>query len=128
MRARLQAILILVVVFLIGCISGGGGVYAWLNKAGASDANRSDYKGRRAQLEKSLQLSEQQTGQFEKIMDESRGKFIAARQESTAQFDSIRKEMRERIRAILTEEQSLRFDVFLKERDQQRKKHWDSHK
>ncbi|HEY2931448.1 MAG TPA: hypothetical protein VGK99_06840 [Acidobacteriota bacterium] len=127
MSTRLHAVLILGLVFVLGCISGAGGVYVWLGKTRASSYRGND-KNQRVDLEKNLRLSEQQKVQFEKIMDESRGRFSSARAEATARFDGIRNDMRQKIRAILTEEQDQKFEAFLKEKDQERKKFRRDHR
>jgi Spy/CpxP family protein refolding chaperone len=65
-----------------------------------------------------LGLNEEQRAQARKIGEETRVEFQNLRQETQPRFEAIQQESRTKIRALLTDEQRLKYDEFRKARDE----------
>lgn len=98
-----------VLIFVLGLIVGAVGtvVYAW-----NSGHWRQPFGRRRLvrNLTRDLKLNDAQVKQLNQIIDQTSKKFDAVHQQVEPQFDAVRKESRDQIRAILTPEQSKKFD------------------
>lgn len=117
MDTRAKAIGVLVAVFALGGVAGGGGTYAWLRRA---DAGEEDPRGMRdprrlRALERSLDLTPAQREQVRAIMMQSGDQRRQLAQEMyTRCGDGLRTlhdGVSARIRAVLTPEQQRRYDV-----------------
>jgi hypothetical protein len=65
-----------------------------------------------------LGLNEEQRGQVRRIGEETQEEFRELRQETQPRFQMIEQESRNKIRALLTDEQRLKYDDFRKRRDE----------
>jgi len=124
-KAKREAAALFLVVFLLGALLGGLGVHLWGERVWgqqpAVNANPT-----RAQVisecDRVLQLTPDQHKQMIAIIDDTRAKWAALYAPLDPQREQIRLEGRAHIRAILTPEQQVKFDDFMRQIDEQRKK------
>jgi Spy/CpxP family protein refolding chaperone len=120
---RLKLWLAVVAVFALGCVTGALLDSAYRLRAGAA---RGDEHGRRGheevfeQMRRDLELTDQQSAEVRRILEETRNDYRALRAEARPRFDRIRQSARARIRALLTPEQQQRFDARVAEMDARR--------
>jgi hypothetical protein len=123
-NARLEAAALVFVVFLLGLLLGGVGSHLWDERVLGQEAVNT--KPTREQvlndLTQRLQLTAEQQKQIAVQIDDTRAKWQALYAPLDAQHEQIRQEGRASIRAVLTPEQQIKFDDFLKRLDEQRKK------
>ncbi|GEM_PF-486138 len=119
-NARFKIWLILLSVFLLGCLTGAAldGVYRARPDAGKSGAA---YQGKREamfeDLRRDLNLSDEQAAAVRKILDETLREYEALRQEVRPRYEEARLRMQARLRALLRSEQQQRFDTKMAEWD-----------
>jgi flagellar biosynthesis chaperone FliJ len=127
-NARKEAAALVFVVFLLGLLLGGVGNHLWDERVhGQEQANTQvNTKPTRQQvvddLNQRLQLTPDQQTKIAAQIDSTRSRWAALYAPLDAPREEIRKEGRANIRAVLTPEQQLKFDDFLKVLDEQRKK------
>lgn len=121
MKTRLKIWLVVLGVFVLGCVTG-----ALLDSAyrlTASRSERREMRGRRERgndferMRRDLDLSEQQATEINAILEQTRNEYRALRTEVRPRYDALRQNSRARIRAVLTPEQQQRFDAQAAERD-----------
>jgi Spy/CpxP family protein refolding chaperone len=118
-KARSEAAILVVVVFLLGVVLGGLGTYLWGQRVWGMRIGPPTH----AQiLMRELELTSDQQKQLTAITEDTQAKLRALYLPLAAQREQIREQSRERIRAILTPEQQPRFEQFLQRFDEQRKK------
>jgi len=118
-KARSEAAVLVVVVFLLGVVLGGLGTYLWGQRVWGMRIGPPTH----AQiLMRELELTSDQQKQLTAITEDTQAKLRALYLPLAAQREQIREQSRERIRAILTREQQPRFEQFLQRFDEQRKK------
>jgi flagellar biosynthesis chaperone FliJ len=107
--------------FLLGAIVGGACVYyyAWSTGRWRPPFNRQNFVTR---LKGELNLSDTQVPQLEQILEGSTKKFRSAQQEADAQFNAIREETRNKIRQILSPQQTQKFDELVRRWDERRRR------
>jgi Spy/CpxP family protein refolding chaperone len=119
---RLKIWLVVLGVFLLGCVTGASLDSLYRLRAGGSE--RSMERGRRGdpfeKMKGDLNLTEQQATDVRAIIDQSREEFRALRNEVNPRYDAVRQAARSRIRALLNAEQQQRFDAKMAERDAHR--------
>jgi len=124
-KARREAAALFFVVFLLGVLLGGVGVHLWGErvlgepKPVNTNPNRAQVI---AQCTHELQLTPDEQKQMIAIIDDTRAKWAALYAPLDPQKEQIRLEGRAHIRAILTPEQQVKFDDFMRRIDEQRKK------
>jgi Spy/CpxP family protein refolding chaperone len=124
-NARLEAAVLVLVVFMLGLLLGGVGSHLWdervLGETAAIKTNptRND---RVNGLTQRLQLTPDQQKQIGATIDETLAKWKALYTPLDDQREAIRQQGRANIRAVLTPEQQVKFDEFLKQLDEQRRK------
>jgi hypothetical protein len=135
--ASWKAVGLVVVVFVLGIALGGVGTHEWDGRVIASP-QRPDIE---KQLRGDLQLSPDQATKVDAIISEVHSKWHALdlqrraewdpkyaplNKESHAEwdpkYDQVRQQGRDNIRAILTPEQKIKFEAFLKRIDEERQK------
>ena len=125
-RARREAAVLFVVVFLLGGIFGGVGDHLWNKRVSGQSAVSSNARPTRDQLirnfSREVQLTPDQEKQLAAIMDDTRAKWQALNATLDPQREAIRQQGRDRMRAMLTPEQLPRFEDFMRRADEQRKK------
>jgi Spy/CpxP family protein refolding chaperone len=121
---RLKIWLVVVGVFILGCVTGAS--LDSLYRLKASNAERQEKHGRRdkenvlEKMKSDLNLTEQQATEIRAIIEQSREEYRALRNEVRPRYDAVRAGARARIRALLNPEQQQRFDAKTAERDARR--------
>jgi Spy/CpxP family protein refolding chaperone len=125
-NARLEAAALVSVVFLLGLLLGGVGNHLWDERVQGQTAAQLNLKPTRDQrvndLTQRLQLTPEQQKQVGAVFDDTVSKWKALYAPLDAEHEQIRQQGRANIRAILTPDQQIKFDDFLKQLDEQRKK------
>ncbi|MGD1211977.1 MAG: hypothetical protein ABR973_11545 [Candidatus Acidiferrales bacterium] len=124
-KARREAAVLFLVVFLLGLLLGGLGSHLWGERVWGGSAPVNTRPTRNeviAQCTHELQLTPDQQKQLAAIIDDTRSKWAALYAPLDPQREQIRQDGRAHIRAILTPEQQLKFDDFMRRLDDQRKK------
>jgi len=115
-------------VFLLGAALGGTLGYSFAHHpvSAASASAPSPEPERRAQrgkqLTELLSLTSAQSQQVDAILLQKHTEAKAVHDQADAQLDQVHQKGRDEIRAILTPEQKPKFEEFLKNLDQQRKR------
>jgi Spy/CpxP family protein refolding chaperone len=113
-----------VATVVLGAILGGVGVYYYLWHSGRLLHPGGFNKERAvAHLKKELNLSDAQVQQISQIFDDSAQKMADLQKQVDPQFQALHMETRARIRAILNPEQATKFDEFVRQIDERRKRH-----
>lgn len=123
-KSRWKGWLVLVVVFVLGAVTGVGlgGVYR--SKTDASFRG-SPGRNREAMFEKmrtDLNLTEEQSKEMRTVLNETGNDFRALRNELRPRYEELRLKTRGRMRALLTPEQEGKFDSLMAEIDARRQK------
>jgi hypothetical protein len=132
-NARIEAAVLVFVVFLLGILLGGVGDHLWNERVQGQEqlAARPNTKPTRDQvvndLTQRLQLTPDQQKQIAVTIDATRSKWQALYAPLDVQHEEIRQQGRAGIRAVLTSDQQAKFDDFMKQLDEQRKKDAASH-
>jgi hypothetical protein len=132
-NARLEAAVLVFVVFVLGILLGGVGSHLWDERVEgqAQTADRLNLKPTRNQrvndLTQRLQLTPEQQKQVAAVIDDTLSKWQTLYAPLDAPREQIRQQGRAGIRAVLTPDQQIKFDDFLKQLDEQRKKDASSH-
>ena len=108
----------------LGAILGGVGVYYYLWHSGRLVRPGGFNKERAvAHLKKELSLSDAQVQQISQIFDDSGQKMADLQKQVDPQFQALHMETRARIRATLNPDQATKFDEFVRQIDERRKRH-----
>lgn len=112
-----------IATFLLGIILGGAGAYYYLWYNGRLQRRDGFNKERAvAHLQKVLNLSASQVQQINLIFDDSVKKIDDLQKQLEPQLQEIHAETRARIRQVLSAEQARKFDDYLKQIDERRKR------
>ena len=114
-QTRLKVWLVLVVVFVLGSVTGSALTGFYRSRAGA-DHSRNRFE----KMQHDLSLTEDQTKSVSTILDETRNEYKSLRAELRPRFEEPRQKARTRIRALLTPEQQQKFDAMVVQQDAQR--------
>ncbi len=122
MKSKLGATLMLVSIFLLGCVSGGVSYYLYRNHFTSAQVQhppaRRDIVD---EMSQSLHLDAQQQQQLMTIIQKSRQRYSALSQQFRPQYDQIRSETDEAIRAILRADQRQLFEETLEKMEARRR-------
>jgi Spy/CpxP family protein refolding chaperone len=115
---------VMVVIFVLGAVTGVGigGVYR--SKTDVSFRG-SPGRNREAMFEKmraDLNLTEEQSKEMRKVLDETGNEFRALRSELRPRYEELRVKTRGKMRALLSTEQQVKFDSLMAEIDARRQK------
>lgn len=108
MKSKLGVALILVAIFLLGCVSGGVSYYIYRNHFVPASAQHPPGPARRdivEEMAQSLHLDAQQKEKLNVIIQQSRQRYSALSQQFRPQYDQIRTETDQAIRGILRPDQ-----------------------
>jgi Spy/CpxP family protein refolding chaperone len=126
MSATRKAALWVGVVFLLGAALGGMVGYSYEHHLVSAASTPLPEPERRAhrmeELRQALGLTSAQSQQIDAILLQRHTEVKSIHDQTDAQIDQVRQKGREQIRAILTPEQKPKFEEFLKNLDQQRKR------
>ena len=118
-HTRLKVWLVLVVVFVLGSVTGAAvtGLY-WSRAGGRPERNNPQQRFEKMRSE--LNLTDDQTKAVSAILDETRNEYRTLRGELKPRFDEPRQKARAKIRALLSPEQQQKFDALVAQHDAQR--------
>jgi periplasmic protein CpxP/Spy len=115
------------IVFLLGLAVGGMAGYGyarWSVLAARAPVPEPVRRAQRVeQLTKDLSLTPDQAKQLDQILMERHAEVKGVRDQSEAQAEKVRQKGRDQIRAILTPEQKPKFEEFLRQLDEERKRY-----
>jgi Spy/CpxP family protein refolding chaperone len=119
-RTRLKIWMVLVAVFVLGCVTGVAltGLYRSRASSGSESRERAMHE-RFERMRTELNLTDQQTASVRTILDETRNEYRTLRAELRPRFEEPRTKARSRIRALLTPEQQKKFDAMIAQQDAQ---------
>jgi Spy/CpxP family protein refolding chaperone len=129
-NARLEAAVLVLVVFALGILLGGVGSHLWDERVLGQTApiNLKPTRDDRVNgLTQRLQLTPEQQKQIAGTIDDTLAKWKALYSPLDDQREAIRQQGRANIRAVLSPEQQVKFDDFLKQLDEQRRKEAAAH-
>ncbi|HEX8844410.1 MAG TPA: hypothetical protein VF791_07190 [Pyrinomonadaceae bacterium] len=124
-KTRLKIWLVVLGVFILGCLTGVALDSALRLKGSTTD--RQEMRSRRGKgdiferMRRDLNLTDEQATQIRSILDQAREEYGQLRREVQPRYDAVRQQTREKIRALLTAEQQQKFDAKIAERDSRRK-------
>ena len=120
-RTTLKIWLVLLVVFVLGSVTGAAltGLYRSRAGGGGAEAHERAMHERFEKMRSELSLTDQQTTSVRTILDETRNEYRALRTELRPRFEEPRMKARTRIRALLTPEQQKKFDAMVAQQDAQ---------
>ena len=121
-RTTIKIWLVLLVVFVLGSVTGAALTGLYKSRAGGSgaEAHERAMHERFEKMRNELKLTDQQTTSVRSILDETRNEYRALRTELRPRFEEPRLKARARIRALLTPEQQPKFDAMVAQQDAQR--------
>ena len=126
MSATWKAALWVGVVFLLGTALGGTLGYSYAHHLVLAANTPLSEPARRAhrveQLTQALSLASAQSQQVDAVLLQRHTEAKAIHDQADAQLEQVHKKGRDQIRAILTPEQKPKFEEFLKNLDEQRKR------
>jgi Spy/CpxP family protein refolding chaperone len=125
-KARREAAILFVAVFVLGVVFGGVGDRLWNQHVSGEPitivtASHPTNDQLIDNFSQAVQLTPEQRKQLAAIMDDTEAKWRALYAPLNGQKEAIRQEGRARIRAILTPEQVPKFEAYMKRVDEQRK-------
>ena len=118
-HTRLKVWLVLLVVFVLGSVTGAALTGLYRSRASGDSRERTMHE-HFEKMRQELNLTDQQTTQVRAILDETRNEYRALRSELKPRFEEPRQKARARIRALLTPEQQQKFDAMVTQKDAQR--------
>lgn len=123
-KSRLKTWVVLVVVFVLGGITGAGiaGVYRSNTSASLRGSHTRDRQAMFEKMRNDLSLTAEQSKEMRKVLDETGNEFRALRNELRPKYEELRLKTRGRMRALLTAEQQQKFDALMAEIDARRQK------
>jgi len=121
-RTTLKIWLVLLVVFVLGSVTGAAltGLYRSRTNGGGAEARDKAMHERFEKMRSELSLTDQQTSSVRTILDETRAEYKALRTDLRPRFEEPRTKARARIRALLTPQQQQKFDALVAQQDAQR--------
>jgi hypothetical protein len=123
-KARREATALVFLVFLLGVVFGGVSDHLWRVRAASEQPPNTKPTRNEVMndLTQRLQLTSDQQKRIAVAIDDTRAKWQALYAPLDAPRERIRQEGRAEMRAVLTPEQQVKFDDFLRRLDEQRKK------
>jgi Spy/CpxP family protein refolding chaperone len=126
MSATRKAALWVGVIFLLGAALGGMMGYGFAHRSVSAGSTPVPEPVRRAkrveQLTQLMNLTKEQSQQIDAILMQKHAEAKALHDQMDAQLEQVHQKGRDQIRAVLTPEQKPKFEEFLKNLDEQRKR------
>jgi Spy/CpxP family protein refolding chaperone len=128
-KTRSEAAILVIVVFFLGTLLGGVGNHVWGERVWGKQVSVAHPSRDQlvSSLTQELQLDAEQQQQLAAIIDDTRLQIRAVYAPADAQREELRQKGRSRIRAILTAEQKPKFEAFMQQLDEERKKSEQDH-
>jgi len=123
MRSKTNAALMLIAIFLLGCVSGGVCGYFYQSHLAQGSAQRPPVPTKRDVVEEiaqSLHMDAQQKEKLKDIIKKSGERYSTLATQFRPQYEQIRTETDRAIRAILRPDQSQRFEETLEKMESRR--------
>lgn len=126
-QSKHKAILLVALVFVLGIALGAGSVYVLTARVhaalrqSAAPINRSP-ASIVARMDAVLDLNPDQEKQIEAILTDTQARYAEIHRQADPEYDQARHESRERIRQVLKPEQLPKFEAFLRQVDEERRK------
>jgi hypothetical protein len=116
-NTTLKVWLVLVVVFVLGSLTGGAvtGFYRAMSRP-----ERNPPRDKMEKLRRDLNLTDDQVKSVSAILDETKNEYKALRTELKPRFEEPRLKARAKIRALLSADQQQKFDAMVAQVDAQR--------
>ena len=116
-NTTLKVWLVLVVVFVLGSLTGGAvtGFYRTMSRP-----ERNAPRDKMEKLRRDLNLTDDQVKSVSAILDETKNEYKALRTELKPRFEEPRQKARAKIRALLSADQQQKFDAMVAQVDAQR--------
>lgn len=123
-KTSLKTWIVLIAVFFLGCVTGIGidGIYRSKTNASFRESRLHDREALFDKIQTDLNLTEQQSKEMRRVLDESANEFRALRGELRPKYEELRTKTRGRMRALLNAEQQQKFDALVAEIDARRQK------
>ncbi len=121
-KTRREAALLVIVVFALGVLLGGIGTHLWGERVWGHQMAPKSRDAIVARLTHEVDLTPEQQKQVTAIVDDTRAQWKALYAPVDAQREQIRQQSREKLRALMTPEQTLKLEAFFRQLDEQRKK------
>ncbi|MEJ2009915.1 MAG: hypothetical protein P8Z30_17460 [Acidobacteriota bacterium] len=119
---RRRAYVYFVLIFILGIMVGGAGMYTYAWYTGRWHHRFSRHRVIKY-LQQQLDLSQTQTQQLQQILHEMNRKETELRKQIDPQFRAIREEARNETRKILNQQQVQKFNAMVKKWDEARRGH-----
>ena len=121
-----KATLWLAIVFVLGSALGGVFGYYFAHRSYASERTVLSAEARRAQrrekLTREVELTPDQQKQVIAILDQSQVEYKAIHEVMDPRIESVRQKTRDQIRGLLSADQKPKFEEFLRQIDEERKR------
>lgn len=120
---RQKATLWLALVFVLGIALGGVLGYAFAHRSYAATVLSAEARRaqRRAQMASEVNLTPEQQQQAAAILDQAQKEYKTVHDVMDPQIEAVRQKTRDKIRALLTDDQKPKFEEFLRKLDAERK-------
>jgi hypothetical protein len=127
-NARIEAVALVIVVFVLGILLGGVGGHLWderlegqVQAQTAAQLNLKPTRNERVSDLTQRLLTPEQQKQIATVIDDTLSKWQSLYAPLDAPREQIRQQGRAGIRAVLTPDQQIKFDDFLRQLDEQRR-------
>jgi hypothetical protein len=121
-KARGEAAVLVAVVFVLGILLGGVGNHLWGERVWGMRDTTPPQNHLSVELTEELQLTPDQQKQMNAIIADTQLKWRELYAPLEPQRTEIREQSHDQMRKILTPEQELKFDAFMRRLDEQRKR------
>jgi Spy/CpxP family protein refolding chaperone len=118
-KVPLKNWLVLVAVFVLGCITGVGltGVYQSRANVSVRHPRSHDREAMFEKMRRDLNLNEEQSEKMQRVLEETASDFRTLRGELRPKYEELRLKARGRMRALLNTEQQRKFELLMAEID-----------
>lgn len=120
-----KATLLVFVVFVLGIALGSLGTYLVTSRVQAAHVQPTlarDPSGVVARFTHDLDLNTEQQKEIQAIFNDTRSKYAALHQRLDPEYEQVRQQGRDKIRAILTQEQQPKLEELLRQIDEDRRR------
>jgi Spy/CpxP family protein refolding chaperone len=109
-------------IFLLGILAGGAGTFFLGARLMGPQGGAARRERMLRRMTRDLDLNDSQASQIRAILEETGAKMRERRQQHRPEFEAIRSESHDRIRKVLTPEQTAKFEEMLKKFEEKRRR------